>query len=122
MTADNFIEKVARVRARFAANLPGKITDSFADFEKLSGGGADTIESVIVVHRRLHEMYGIAPTLGFVATGKAARSAETAIGEAAKAKRAATPAEIAALKTELERLRMATAGELQNFRESVVQS
>ena len=122
MTADTFIDHVARVRARFAANLPGKITDSFADLEKLSGGGAGTIESMILVRRRLHEIYGIAPTLGFVATGKAARSAETAIREAAEAKRAATPAEIAALKSELERLRTTATDELQDFREGVAQS
>lgn len=115
MTNVDFNERVARVRARFAASLPGKIADSFADLKQMSGGGSDSIETVITAHRRLHEMCGIAPTLGFEATGNAARSTEATIHEAAKAKRAATPAEIAALKTELEQLRTAASGELQDF-------
>ena len=49
------------------------------------------------------------------ATGQAAGAARTAIREAAKAKRAATAAEIAALKTEIERLRVAATGELQEL-------
>jgi hypothetical protein len=63
-------------------------------------------------------MCGIAPTLGFTATGKAARSAETVLREAAKSKRALTPAEIGALKSELAALRTAAAGELQTYSNS----
>ena len=74
MTTDDFIAKVARVRERFASTLPGKIADSFAALEKMANDGDDAIETVITTHRRLHEMCGIAPTLGFEATGKAARS------------------------------------------------
>jgi hypothetical protein len=113
MTADDFTEHLARVRARFADKLNDKIVDSFAALEKMTGAGA--IEAVIVTHRRLHEMYGSAPTLGFVATGMAAGGARTAIREAAKAKRAPTPEEIAALKSELEGLRQAAAADLQKF-------
>jgi hypothetical protein len=115
MTADDFTEHVARVRARFAAKLDGKIADSFAALEKMSGNGADAIEAAIVTHRCLHEMYGIAPTLGFAATGMAAGGARSAIREAAKARRAPTPEEIAALKSELEALRQAAAADLQKF-------
>ena len=81
----------------------------------MSVGGADAIEIVITTHRRLHEMYGIAPTLGFAATGKAAGVARAALREAAKAKRAATPAEIAILKFELEHLRDAAVADLQKL-------
>ncbi len=119
MTNVDFNEKVARVRARFATSLPGKIADSFADLKQMSDGSSDSIDTVITAYRRLHEMCGIAPTLGFEATGKAARSTKAAIREAAKAKRAATPSEIAALRTELEQLRTAASGELQKFRSSV---
>jgi HPt (histidine-containing phosphotransfer) domain-containing protein len=115
MTNVDFDEQIARVRARFATSLPGKIADSFADLEKMSSGGAETIDTVVVFHRRLHEIRGIAPTLGFQATGEVAGAASTAIREAAKAKRAATADEIAALKTELEQLRKAASGELQDF-------
>jgi len=111
---DKFAERLARVRARFAAALDGKISDSFAALETMSGGG-ETIEIVIAAHRRLHEMCGIAATLDFAATGKAAGSAETVMCAAAKAKRALTPAEMAALKSELEALRRAAAGDLQTY-------
>jgi hypothetical protein len=79
----NLTEQLARVRARFAGALDAKIGDSFAALEKISGGG-ETIEVVIIAHRRLHELCGIAPTLGFMATGNAARSAETVMREAAR--------------------------------------
>lgn len=115
VTADDFAEHVARVRERFAATLNDKIAASFAALEKMSSDDGDVIETMIVAHRRLHEMYGIAPTLGFDATGKAAGRARSAIREAAKAKRAPTPAEIAAFKTEIEALREAAAAELRDF-------
>ena len=99
---------------RFAGALDGKIGASFAALEQISGGG-ETIEIVVTAHRWLHEMCGIAPTLGFAATGKAARSAETVMREAARSKRALTPTEISALKSELEALRSAAAGELKTY-------
>jgi HPt (histidine-containing phosphotransfer) domain-containing protein len=111
---DNFTERLARVRARFAAALDGKIGDSFAALEKISGGD-ETIEIVVTAHRRLHEMCGIAPTLGFAATGKAARLAEAVMREAAIAARALSTMELAALKSELEVLRTAAAGELHAY-------
>lgn len=115
MTADDFTVHVARIRERFASTLSGKIAESFAALQKMSTGGGDAIETVIVTHRRMHEMYGVAPTLGFDATGKAAGAARTAIREAAKAKRPATAAEIEILKTELEHLRDAAADDLQRL-------
>ncbi len=114
-TADDFVEHVARVRERFASKLNDKVTASFAALEKMSAGGDDTIETVIAAHRLLHEMYGVAPTLGFGETGKAAGGALTTIREGAKAKRAPTAAEIAAFKSGLERLREAAAADLRKF-------
>jgi len=107
-------ERLARVRARFAAALDGKIADSFTALEQMAGGAA-TIDIVVVAHRRLHEMCGLAPTLGFAATGKAARAAETVMRPAAESKRALTPTEIGTLKYELERLRVVAACELQAY-------
>ena len=117
MTAeDDLKERLAGVRARFAAALAGKIGDSFAALEKIAGGGG-TVEIVIAAHRRLHEICGIAPTLGFAATGEAARAAETVMREAVHSKRALTPAEIGALTGELVALRKAAADELRKFSE-----
>ena len=113
--ADDFAEHVARVRTRFASTLNDKIAASFAALAAMAGGGDAATEAVITTHRRLHEMYGVASTLGFVETGKAAGLARSTIREAAKAKRPPTPAETAALKTELESLREAGAAELQEL-------
>jgi uncharacterized protein YbjQ (UPF0145 family) len=115
MATDDFAEHVARVRARFAAKLNDKIAESFAELDKMSAGNADSVETVIIAHRRLHEMYGIAPTLGFAATGQAAGAARTVVRDAAKSKRALRPEEIAALKSELERLREAATADLREF-------
>jgi len=111
---DELKERLARVRARFADALDGKIADSFTALEQMAGG-PETIDTVVVAHRRLHELCGLAPTLGFAATGKAARAAETVMRPAANSKRALTPAEIGELKDELERLRAVAAGELQAY-------
>ncbi len=95
---------LARMRTRFAAALDGKIDEGFAALQEISGGG-ETAEIVVVAHRRLHEICGLAPTLGFAAIGNAARSAESVVRAAALAGRALTPAEIGAFKSELEALR-----------------
>ena len=63
--ADDFAERVAAVRNRFASTLTRKIADSFAALEPMAGGGEQATEAGIVTHRRLHEMYGVASTLGF---------------------------------------------------------
>jgi hypothetical protein len=68
-------------------------------------------------NRRRHEICGIAPALGFAATGKAARSAETVMREAAHAKRALTPAEIGTLTGKLVAPRKAVGDELRKFSE-----
>jgi hypothetical protein len=117
MTTDDFLEHVTRVRARFAAALAGKIATSFADLQAIADGGGDAVELVITVHRRLHEICGLAPTLDFPRTGSAAGLARTAIREAAKAKRPATPEEAAALRSALEVLRTDAAAELQAYSE-----
>jgi hypothetical protein len=114
-TADEFAEKVARVRARFAAALNDKIDASFAELEQMTGGNAQAAETVIVTHRRMHEIYGIAPTLGFAETGKAAELARTTVRDAARSKRAPARDEIAALKAALEQLRAAAAADLKDY-------
>ena len=115
MDIDEFAERVARIRERFAAALPKKVDDSFLALDHLSDAGDEAIADVIVTHRRLHEMCGIAPTIGFDATGKAARAAETVLREPAKSKRALTAAEVTALKTQLDGLRSAAQSDLQSM-------
>lgn len=111
---NEFNERLVRIRERFVSRLDGKIANSVAALEKISGGD-ETIETVVVVHRSLHEMCGIAPTLGFTAIGHAARAAEITMREAAKTGRALTLTEAVALKSDLEALRAAAADDRQTY-------
>lgn len=112
MNEDEFNERIARVRQRFAAALPQKIDSGFAALPRLGDDDADAIEDLVVTHRSLHEICGIAPSVGFPATGTAARGAETVLREPAKTKRPLTPPEIAAYRTAIESLREAAQSEL----------
>ena len=114
MAADEFSERLARIRQRFAAALPGKIDDSIAALPKMSYADPEAIETIVVVHRKLHEMCGVAPSIGFPATGKAARAAESVLRAPAKSKRPLTSGEIAAFMTEIDGLRSAAQSELQS--------
>lgn len=110
-SADEFSKHLARVRDRFAAGLESKISESFAALETAADDTA--LPTTVTAHRRLHEMCGIAPTLGFPATGNAARAAEAVMRNAVKAKRPLKTDEIVALQVELQTLRSAAQAELE---------
>ncbi len=114
MEVDEFAERLARIRERFATTLTCKVDDSFACLPKLADKGDAAIETIVTVHRKLHEMCGIAPSIGFEATGKAARAAESVLREPAKTKRPLTEQEIAALTAQLHGLRSAAQSDLQS--------
>jgi hypothetical protein len=114
LQADEFAERLARIRQRFAASLHSKLDDSFAALPVLSDTGAEAIEAIVVTHRRLHEMCGIAPSIGFIATGTAARTAESLLREAVNAMRPLTADEVAAFTSTLDRLRAAAQSDLQS--------
>ena len=111
---DEFTERLAQIRQRFASTLCGKIDDNFAALPKLSDRGADAIAMIVTVHRKLHEICGIAPSIGFPATGKAARAAESVLREPAQTKRVLTTEEIVSLIDEFSCLRDAAQFDLQS--------
>jgi HPt (histidine-containing phosphotransfer) domain-containing protein len=109
MAVDPFDERLAQIRLRFASRLEGKIAaveDAAAQF---SSRGASLIESLETAHRTIHELCGVAPTLGFVAIGRAARSVEQVLLQPLRAQRELTAEEAADLRSGLDELR-ATAG------------
>jgi hypothetical protein len=114
LSIDEFTDRLARIRERFATALPGKIDDSFASVPKMSTADAEAIETIVVSHRRLHEMCGVAPSIGFPDTGKAAREAESVLREPAKSRRPLTADEIEAFMTKIESLRSAAKAELRS--------
>ncbi len=114
MEQDEFEKRIAHVRQRFAAALPTKIDDSLAILPRLSCADANAIEALVVTHRRLHELCGIAPSIGFPAVGKAARAAETVLRAPAKARRPLSTSETEVLRIELSGLREAAQSELRS--------
>lgn len=113
MAADLFVERLAKIRARFAGNLPGKIDILDQTLPQISGEGEAVVAALAVAHRSVHEMCGTGPTVGFVATGHAARSVEQILIQSLRAKRGLTESEAAAVRERLNALRTTALQELQ---------
>lgn len=75
MHADQFETRLAIVRHRFATTLESKITDAVVSADHMSGSGDGVVNQVSTSYRHLHGICGIGPTVGFTATGEAARAA-----------------------------------------------
>jgi hypothetical protein len=100
---DPFAERLAAVRQRFIARLDGRIdiiasATQQADWENELG----TLE---LAHREAHGLCGVGQTLGFVGTGKVARTIEQLLLAALKAERALTDDESAHLREDIVLLR-----------------
>ena len=111
---DQFTERLAKIRTRFAANLDRKIDTLDHALPQLSGNGAGVLEVLETAHRSVHEMCGIGPTVGFVATGQAARSVERILLLPLRAKRGLTDSEVANVRDGLSTLRTAAQAEIQS--------
>jgi hypothetical protein len=80
----------ARVRHRFAATLESKITEAVVSADHMSRSSDGVIKHVCESYRHLHGICGIGPTVGFTATGEAARAAEVALMQAYRESRGLT--------------------------------
>src|ERR1700726_2413308 len=107
MHADQFETRLAIVRHRFATTLESKITDAVISADHMSGSGDGVVNQVSDSYRHLHGICGIGPTVGFAATGAAARAAEATLMQALREKRGLTEREVLSLKKALENLRVA---------------
>jgi len=112
MYADQFESRLAIVRHRFATTLESKITDVVVSTDRMSGGEDDDIQYLTESYRHLHSICGIAPTVGFVDTGEAARAAEATLMDAYHERRGLTETEVLSLKTALAHLQTAATAEL----------
>jgi chemotaxis protein histidine kinase CheA len=115
MTADPFVERLARVRQRFVSTLDNKIDGAFAALPKLSGEGPQAVATIGEVYREMHGIAGVGPTVGFPSAGQAARAVEEVLRHAQLGSRTLAADEIELLKNRLEELRGAAARELQFF-------
>jgi hypothetical protein len=115
MLPDPFLERLAIVRRRFAATLEAKISETVDALPHLAADGNATIEKLAGTYQRIHQIVGVGPTVGFVATGQAARNAEEILITPFKSKRGLTAEEAARLQTALDALQTAARSELQTI-------
>jgi len=104
---DEFSERLAKVRKRFAGKLATRIRDTGVALPTLVGDDAAVIEAVAVTHRCIHELCGIGATVGFDATGQAARTMERVLLAATRSNRGLTAEEVTTLQSGLVALRNA---------------
>jgi hypothetical protein len=110
VTSDVFAERFAAVRQRFAAKLDSRIDEIEATVPRLGREGA--LDALELAHRRVHDLCGVGPTMGFVATGTAARSIEQMLLAALKAQRLLNDDELARLRDGIVALRSAATTEV----------
>jgi hypothetical protein len=110
MTTDPFTERLARVRHRFVSTIKGKIDAAYAAIPQFS----DAVPAVAETYRCMHGIVGIGPTVGFPATGRAARNVEDVLRAPQQVGRGLTDDEVSVLKARLEALREAARRELQS--------
>jgi hypothetical protein len=118
MTTDPFTERLARVRHRFVSTLEGKIEAAYAAIPQFSAGVPAAIPAVAETYRCMHGIVGTGPTVGFPATGRAARDVEYVLRVPQQAGRGLTDDEIQALKETLHALREAAGRELQSCQQA----
>jgi hypothetical protein len=116
MEGDDFAERLASVRKRFASKLEGRIADIGTGLPELAGTGAEVAKAVYTVHRKVHDLCGIGPTLGFNETGKAARVCERILLQPSRGERGLTEQEMAHLKEGLVTLRAVALAEMETVR------
>jgi chemotaxis protein histidine kinase CheA len=114
MTVDAFADRLARVRHRFVSTLEGKIDEAYAAVPKLSDIAPEAAATVAEGYRRIHGIVGIGSTVGFPATGRAARDVEDVLRGAYHDRRGLTADEILNFKKSIHALREAAARELQS--------
>jgi chemotaxis protein histidine kinase CheA len=109
VTSDLFAERFAAVRQRFVSKLEARIDEIEGTVPKLGRNGSP--EVLARAHRRAHDLCGVGPTMGFVATGKAARAIEQLMLTALRADRLLTGDELGQLTEGLAALRAAATAE-----------
>jgi len=112
MGEDEFTERVASVRKRFAAKLINRIAEIDVGLQACAGESAGA--ALFTAHLELLDLCGNGPTLGFVATAQAARACEAMLRQPCRDKRGLNEAELATLREEMVALRVAAQNDLQS--------
>jgi len=112
VSSERFSERFAEVRTRFAAKLDGRLQEIDALIPALAETGADVAEKLAHAHRRIHDLCGLSPTVGYPAIGSAARGVEQVLRGPLKAGRGLTRRELIKLRDKLDDLRAAARSEI----------
>jgi hypothetical protein len=115
MNASQFTERIAKVRARFAANLADKIRQTDAALPHLAGDGSAAVDAVATAYRRFHDMCGVGSTLGFEATGRVARTLDAILIGPFRDRRGLSEGELVRLTEGLESLRIVARTETESM-------
>jgi hypothetical protein len=107
--SDLFVDRIAAVRRRFAAQIDSRIDGIEAAMLRV---GDDDLDILAQAHRDAHHLCGVGATLGFVGTGKVARSIEQILLAAVKAGRALTEDEVPCVRAGISLLRSTASVEL----------
>jgi HPt (histidine-containing phosphotransfer) domain-containing protein len=103
-----FIDRITRVRQRFSAQIDARIDGIEAAMPENGEVGLDVLAQA---HRDAHHLCGVGATLGFVETGKVARSVEQLLLAAVKSARTLRSDEVPRLREGIARLRSVTGAE-----------
>lgn len=114
-TETNFAERMVKVRGRFASKLFIRIAQASDALLRLTGDGSDAIAAVADVYREFHDVCGIAPTIGFAATGQLARQCDAILVTAFRDQRGLSESERALLTEKIEALRVGALAEIQTL-------
>ena len=115
MSLDIFADRLARVRRRFVSTLQGRIDDTAAGVDKLGAKVPAAAMAVGEAYRCVHGIVGVGPTVGFPATGRAARDVEDVLRPAQNERRGLSEDEISVLRARLGELRDTAEREMQAF-------
>lgn len=118
MDESEFAERIAKIRARFISKLADKIQETDAALPHLAGDGGNAAEAVAATYRRFHDMIGIGSTIGFEATGQAARAIDAILAEPYRQHRSLSDDELAKLAEGLKALRIVARTEMQSPQDS----
>lgn len=115
MNTTHFAERIALIRARFAAKLTTKIEETDAVLPTLSGDGRRAVDGVAQVYRRFHDVCGTGPTVGYRHSSRVARTiVDGILAEPFIGKRGLTATEMTKLKEGLDAFRIAARVDMQS--------
>jgi hypothetical protein len=100
------------IRQRFSAKLIDRLRRTAADLPHMASDGVGPAELVANAYRWVHEICGIASTIGFDAIGQAARSCESILVGPYRARRGLTSNELTDLTARIESLQIAAGDEM----------